>query len=126
MSEHCICNTGPGTDGPDETCPQHGRPYSYWVEGYETLTYRLGEVTAERDRLKRGGAELGKSLMFWMNLAVEVTGSQDCIEEGGDGDWGAVAERLASLRPQLSEPIAAECCASGRCEVCSPGWKWDQ
>lgn len=31
-AEACICNTGPGTDGPDECCPQHGRPYTYWVE----------------------------------------------------------------------------------------------
>lgn len=23
----CICNTGPSTDGPDEFCPRHGRPY---------------------------------------------------------------------------------------------------
>lgn len=28
----CTCNTGPSTDGPEEDCPQHGRPYSYWVE----------------------------------------------------------------------------------------------
>lgn len=35
----CICNTGPGTDGPDETCPQHGRPYAYWVNA---LTEAIG------------------------------------------------------------------------------------
>lgn len=23
----CVCNTGPGTEGPDEYCPQHGRTY---------------------------------------------------------------------------------------------------
>lgn len=101
-NEPCICITGPNIEGPDETCPEHGRPYSYWVEGYETLMYRLGEVTDERDRLKRGGAELGKSLVFWMELAKDVTGSEDLIEEDGDGDWGGVAERLASLRHALS------------------------
>lgn len=29
----CECVTsGPDLDGPSETCPQHGRPYSEWVE----------------------------------------------------------------------------------------------
>lgn len=28
----CICNTGPDTEGPDEFCPWHGRPYAYWVD----------------------------------------------------------------------------------------------
>ncbi|QDF17657.1 hypothetical protein SEA_CHOTABHAI_42 [Mycobacterium phage ChotaBhai] len=28
----CICNTGPDTDGPDEFCPWHGRPYPELVE----------------------------------------------------------------------------------------------
>jgi len=103
--EPCICSFGPGSEGPAETCPEHGRPYSYWVEGYETLQCRLREVTDERDRLKRGGAELGKSLVFWMNLAVEVSGSQDCIDEDGDGDWELVAERLAAMAPLTPEGI---------------------
>ena len=51
----------------------------------------------ERDRLKRGGAALGKSLDFWMRLAQQVTGSDDVIQDDGDGDWGVVAERLAAL-----------------------------
>ena len=31
----CICNYGPGADGPEEWCPQHGRPISDW-ESYMT------------------------------------------------------------------------------------------
>lgn len=41
----CVCNTGPGTDGPDEFCPQHGRPYT------DLLRY-LDEVAHERDALR--------------------------------------------------------------------------
>jgi hypothetical protein len=41
MDEPCMCNTGPDTDGPDECCPQHGRPYTYWVRGCEELNARL-------------------------------------------------------------------------------------
>lgn len=47
----CICDTSPGTDGPDEVCPQHGRRYSELVEmftrDYTTLTERLGFLEAE-------------------------------------------------------------------------------
>ena len=30
--EPCICASGPTVEGPDEACPVHGRPYSYWVD----------------------------------------------------------------------------------------------
>lgn len=30
--EPCICASGPSVEGPDEACPVHGRPYSYWVD----------------------------------------------------------------------------------------------
>src|SRR5690625_2373375 len=42
-SEPCVCNTGPGTDGPDEACPQHGRRYSDWVE-YASTQQALAEA----------------------------------------------------------------------------------
>lgn len=70
----------------------------------------LDEARAEAARLRRGGEELGKSLVFWLDLAVKVTGSEDCIDDDGDGDYGAVAERLAemparaaALKEQLAE-----------------------
>lgn len=72
------------------------------------LTYADAELIAaavnalpglldERDHLRQGGKELGKSLLFWMELARKVTDSDDVIEEDGDGDWAVVAERLAAL-----------------------------
>lgn len=52
--EACICNTGPGTDGPDECCPQHGRPYAYWVE-WGDRAYARGwtDALAEAARVTR-------------------------------------------------------------------------
>lgn len=38
----CICDYNPDTtDGPEEDCPFHGRPYGYWVERGDDLTARL-------------------------------------------------------------------------------------
>lgn len=54
-------------------------------------------LEADVERLKRGGKTLGKSLDYWMRLAQQVTGSDDVIQDDGDGDWGVVAERLAAL-----------------------------
>lgn len=43
----CICDRNPATtDGPSETCPQHGRPYGYWVEGCETFAAQVEAVRA--------------------------------------------------------------------------------
>lgn len=39
---HYVCDRNPETtDGPSEDCPQHGRPYGYWVEGAEIQGARL-------------------------------------------------------------------------------------
>jgi len=42
----CICNTGPGTEGPDEFCPQHGRPYSEVLE----MLSKAPQVEIKRER----------------------------------------------------------------------------
>lgn len=57
----------------------------------------LDAAERERDQLRRGGKNLGKDLVFWLDLAVRATGSEDCVEDDGDGDYGAVAVRLAAL-----------------------------
>ena len=41
----CICDYNPETtDGPQEDCPFHGRPYAYWVERAADLQSRLACV----------------------------------------------------------------------------------
>ena len=65
---------------------------------------RLNGIADEVARLKRACEDLGDSLVMWMNLAVDVTGSHDCIEEDGDGDWGAVADRMAELATRATAP----------------------
>lgn len=67
----------------------------------------LDAAEKERDMLRRGGEELGKSLVFWLELAVTATGSGDCIDEDGDGDYGAVAERLGELGSRAERAEAA-------------------
>lgn len=76
--------------------------------GREEVLAERDALRDERDRLKRGGAELGKSLVAWMELAKDATGSADLIDEDGDGDWGAVAERMAEIPGRLAAiPTAA-------------------
>lgn len=60
---------------------------------------RLTDLAARVAWLERGGKTLGELVAFWQNLAVEVTGSQDCIGPDGDGDWAVVTERLMALAP---------------------------
>jgi hypothetical protein len=75
-------------------------------------------------RLERGGEELGKSLMFWMELARKVTDSDDVIEEDGDGDWGVVAERLAALRNTAAAGSLREAARYFEYEM-APAWGGD-
>lgn len=69
----CICNTGPGTDGPDELCPRHGRIYAELLAGWEQ-DYALAksgfdaevpatrQAEAEVQRLRDGITALAKGL----------------------------------------------------------------
>ena len=58
------------------------------------------EARAEAERLKRGGAELGKIVVRHGEMVLDATGLHDWIDEDGDGDWAAVWENLATLRPR--------------------------
>jgi hypothetical protein len=73
----CICDYGPNTDGPQEDCPFHGRPYAYWVERGDALTARLARVEA---------------------LAVEIVGERNI-----DGADMAAALRAALAAPTPTE-----------------------
>lgn len=53
----CHCDGNPATtNGPEEDCPQHGRPYSYWVEGCQTLAAREAGLRDERDKARADAA----------------------------------------------------------------------
>jgi len=47
----CICNTGPGTEGPDEFCPHHGRTYDdaldYVSKDFDITSIEGGESVGE-------------------------------------------------------------------------------
>lgn len=67
-------------------------------------------MTPERDeieRLRRGGAELGRILDRTLRDALDASGRHDVIGEDGDGDWALVWETLAELRPR-AEAAEAE------------------
>jgi len=51
LEGRCICNTSPSTDGPDETCPVHGRTYADWIERGDILQQRAEKAEAEVARL---------------------------------------------------------------------------
>ena len=67
----------------------------------------LAAVVAERDALKRGGAELGKMLKWQHDAVLDATGLHDLIDEDGDGDWAGVWEGLAELKPRCDQ-LSAE------------------
>ena len=60
------------------------------------------ELRAEVERLRRGGAELGRILERTLNDALDASGRYDVIQEDGDGDWAVVWETLAELRPRAT------------------------
>jgi hypothetical protein len=64
----------------------------------EAIAVEVEALTAERDRLKRGGRTLGKTLDYWLLLVADVTNSRDMLDEDGDGDWALIAERLAAMK----------------------------
>lgn len=53
----CICDYSPSSTGPEEHCPQHGRPYAYWV--------KRGDVLAARDVGRADPAPKGADEERW-------------------------------------------------------------
>ena len=53
----CICNTGPGTDGPEEFCPRHGRPYN------DALEYMDRIIKSDRAERADGDAQARRLLL---------------------------------------------------------------
>jgi hypothetical protein len=71
------------------------------------LRARVAELEAEVERLKRGGAELGRILDRTLRDALDASGRHDVIGDDGDGDWEVVWETLAELRPRAERAEAA-------------------
>lgn len=69
-----------------------------WVSDRPEQRYRLNAIAADVDRLKRGAETLGETVEQQCRMVLEITGAYDLIGEDGDGDWGAVWDRLYALR----------------------------
>ena len=115
----CTCIMGPATEGPDECCPEHGRTYGEWVERGNILASRLACVRdiAGVTRYCAGGPCMSNHMAEIR--AVLFGPEQDstlAFSPSGSAAWHAPPESLFGND--------FECCASGRCEVCSPGFKW--
>ena len=67
------------------------------IAGRSGQMQRLEQMADEVARLRQACVDLGDSLVVWMNLAKDATGSAGEIDEDGDGDWGVIAERMAEL-----------------------------
>ena len=118
------------------------RPEAWHVEARAVIRVADSELAAkdaEIERLKRGGAELGKIVKRHCDMVLDATGLHDWIDEDGDGDWAAVWENLAALRPRaeaaeakvakveaLHQPFEcsnARCRGNGlHCRTCDEGY----
>ncbi len=70
----CVCNTGPGTEGPDEFCPHHGRTYN---DALDMMGRIVTEERAARakawDEGKRAGIEQMRPTNPYRALASETS-----------------------------------------------------
>ena len=78
----------------------------WWSVPVLALVAEVRRLTEESERLKRGGAELGRILDRTLTMALDASGRHDVIEEDGDGDWEIVWETLAGLQPRAESAEA--------------------
>lgn len=90
----CVCDTGPGTDGPDEFCPQHGRPYRDLLEILDE-EHRARRM-AERAHEEVGG-ELSIDEIEAVGEAVAGALSSFVLKEDPRGPMGAVYAAVACI-----------------------------
>lgn len=87
----CICNYGPGTEGPDEFCPRHGRTYddllAQWQADYERLT-EAGRAAEQRL------ADLTKAIR---DLADGWESKAPRLIDGPENPWWSIPIRDAYL-----------------------------
>lgn len=141
-----------GGEGPSETCEIHGRPYAEWVERGDILAARLEAVKEVIAKVRRTPAtndpfrvalDIADDLEAAVYLEPGTCWPPDCkviddlraalrggrCPSGWCGPWkGGKCVDCGTPR-RLGDPPTVpvqptECCASGRCEVCSPGLDW--
>lgn len=146
----CTCDPVPMTcngEGPSEACEIHGRPYAEWVERGDILNARLEAVKAVIAKVRRTPVandpyrvaldiadDLEAAVYLepgtWPPSHGRVIDAALTVAEAAEAQSATfVEQRIADLRAALAAPIGpppepVECCASGRCEVCSPGFDW--
>jgi hypothetical protein len=118
-----------GSEGPSETCAIHGRAYAEWVERGDILNARIEAVKEVIAKVRRTPAKNDP-----YRVALEIADDLEAAVYLEPGTWpsdhGAVQSieelraALMSPSPKPFFPDSPECCASGRCEVCSPGFDW--
>lgn len=92
------------------SCPEYDAEWESTTlarEEVERLYAQLGAwlgreapgLVAEVERARAAAKTLGKIIDDTLTDVREATGSDDLIGADGDGDWMAVFERLAELRP---------------------------
>jgi hypothetical protein len=69
------------------------------VPGGPLLTL-VEQAKAEQERLQRGAKTLGEIVDRQCRDVLDITGAHDLINEDGDGDWGAVWDRLHGMRAE--------------------------
>lgn len=114
----CICDYNPTTtDGPSEDCPQHGRPYAYWVERSDAALARLGVVAALADEWdeaasrpmpKRADTETaqdqGVRIGVWHSVRTAATELRERLADSA----GAIAKREQELRAEAWDKGATD------------------
>lgn len=75
----CICNRGPDTEGPDEFCPWHGRPYPELVNIIESQAKQLAAVRKMAEAVNRNSMALHGCKEFQAShiLAILDGGTND-------------------------------------------------
>jgi hypothetical protein len=113
----CLCEPFPHGSGPEEDCGVHGRTYSEWVDRGNILAARLAAV---REIIAKARHTPVANDPY--RVALDIA---DDLEAAVYWDPATDSPSIDDLRAALTgQPATVECCASGRCEVCSPGFDW--
>lgn len=115
----CTCDPTPlscNGEGPSETCEMHGRSYAEWVERGDILNARLEAVKGVIAKVRRTPA--ANDLY---RVALDIADDLEVAVYLEPGEWPPDHGKVIA---ELRAALTGECCASGRCEVCSPGFDW--